>query len=101
MVLRWPSARMLFAMAVAMASASVGNQAHAQSSDDDSDRIPGLPETSIATSLPRALADPGGIRSALGRDGITFHVNYIGEVLGNPVGGVSQGTFYDGRVELA
>jgi porin len=101
MVLRWPSARMLFAMAVAMASASVGNQAHAQSSDDDSDRIPGLPETSIATSLPRALVDPGGIRSALGRDGITFHVNYIGEVLGNPVGGVSQGTFYDGRVELA
>ena len=67
----------------------------------EDDRIPGLPESSIASSLPRELADPGGIRSALGREGITFHVNYIGEVLANPTGGVKQGTVYDGRLEFA
>jgi porin len=75
--------------------------AAAQTIEQESDRIPGLPESSIALSLPRELADPGGIRSALGREGITFHVNYIGEVLGNPTGGVQQGTFYDGRLEFA
>jgi hypothetical protein len=46
------------------------------------------------------LPTPGGIRSRLGREGITFHINYIGEGLGNPTGGVVQGTVYDGRLEL-
>ena len=30
-----------------------------------------------------------------------YAVNYIGEVLGNPVGGFQQGTRYDGRLEVA
>ena len=72
---------------------------HAQS--EESGRIPGVPDPSIATSLPRALADPGGIRSGLAAHGIEIGVNYIGEVLGNPTGGFKQGTFYDGRLELA
>ena len=42
----------------------------------------GIPTPSIASSFPQELADPGGIRSALARRGITFGVNYIGEVLG-------------------
>ncbi len=87
--------RQLAAMTLCIA---VSGPAH---SGDEDDRIPGLPESSIASSLPRELADPGGIRSALGREGITFHVNYIGEGLGNPTGGVKQGAFYDGRLELA
>jgi porin len=73
----------------------------AQTAEEESGRIPGLPEPSIATSLPRALADPGGVRSRLGREGVTFHVNYIGEGLANPTGGVKQGAVYDGRLELA
>jgi porin len=83
--------------AITVASATV---AFAQSNDEDG-RIPGIPEPSIASSLPRELGDPGGVRSALGQRGIKFGVNYIGEVLGNPTGGVKQGTFYDGRLELA
>jgi len=58
----------------------------------------GIPTPSIASSFPQELADPGGIRSALARRGITFGVNYIGEVLGNPDGGVKQSTYYDGRL---
>lgn len=60
----------------------------------------GLPEPSIATSLPRDLADPHGVRSALGRGGVIFGINYIGEVFGNPTGGYQQGAVYDGRLEL-
>jgi porin len=102
MVLPRPCAQVLFAMAAAIAAAAgLSDWAQAQTIEQDGDRIPGVPESSIATSLPHELADPGGVRSALGRDGVTFHVNYIGEVLGNPVGGVKQGTFYDGRLELA
>ena len=44
---------------------------------------------------------PAGVRSALGREEVTFQVNYIGDVLGNATGGVRQSTFYDGRLELA
>src|SRR4029079_19786876 len=72
---------------------------HAQS--EESGRILGVPDPSIATSLPRALADPGGIRSGLAAHGIEIGVNYIGEVLGNPTGRFKRGTFYDGRLELA
>ncbi len=86
---------------VAMAAAMAVTPALAQTSNPEGGRIPGLPEPSIGTSLPRALADPGGVRSALAKRGVTFAVNYIGEVLANPTGGYRQGAFYDGRLELA
>jgi porin len=90
---------------VAAGIAAVAGMIHAASAqtiDPESDRIPDpVDEPSIATSLPPALADPGGVRSSLGGEGVTFHVNYIGEVLSNPTGGVAQGSFYDGRLELA
>jgi porin len=85
----------------AMVAALLSWPAMAQTAEEESGRIPGLPETSIASSLPRELADPGGIRSALGRRGVTYHINYIGEGLDNPTGGVVQGGVYDGRLELA
>ncbi|MDH4981560.1 carbohydrate porin [Hyphomicrobium sp. D-2] len=75
--------------------------ARAQTAEQEADRIPGLPEPSIAMNFPRAFGDPTGIRSALAGRGVTFAVNYIGEVLGNPTGGIAQGTFYDGRLEFA
>ena len=92
----------LVAMGAALPAApAMIDRAAAQTIEEESGRIPGRPEPSIASSLPRALADPGGVRSVLGREGVTFHVNYIGDVLGNPTGGIAQGTFYDGRLELA
>lgn len=63
------------------------------------DGIPGIPDPSIATSLPSALADPAGVRSALGRRGITFGANYIGEVFGTVSGGINHNGYYDGRLE--
>ena len=62
---------------------------------------PGIPEPSIAVNFPRDFGDPGGVRTALAGRGITYAINYIGEVLGNPVGGFVQGTRYDGRLEVA
>lgn len=86
---------------IATAAAVVGGgPALAQSLELQSGRIPGLPEPSIGSSLPRELADPGGVRSALAKRGITFGLNYIGEVFGNPTGGYRQGAVYDGRFEL-
>ncbi len=61
----------------------------------------GIPDPSIATSLPPDLADPGGVRAAFASRGVTFGVNYIGEVFGNSSGGVKRGTYYDGRLEVA
>lgn len=74
--------------------------AMAQTLEQQGGRIPGLPEPSIGSSLPRELADPAGVRSALARRGILFGLNYIGEAFANPTGGYQQGGVYDGRVEL-
>jgi len=59
----------------------------------------GVPDPSIATSLPPRLADPGGHRAALAKRGVTYGLNYIGEVIGVPSGGVKRGSQYDGRLE--
>ncbi len=68
--------------------------------DEKSDGPPtGIPNPSIATSLPKQ-GDPFGSRAALAGIGITGGVNYIGEVLGNASGGIKRGAIYDGRVEL-
>lgn len=65
------------------------------------DEVPtGIPDPSIATSLPPALGDPGGIRRGLAAHGISAGANYTGEVLGNVSGGLKQSTHYDGLLEL-
>ena len=72
--------------------------AHDQALADDAAEkgLPtGIPDESIATSLP-SNRDPAGIRQALSGAGITFSVTYTGEVLGNPSGGFRHGTLYDG-----
>lgn len=98
--LRRPIGRSGALLAIAVAANADGGTAVAQSIDAESGRIPGLPEPSIGSSLPRRLADPGGVRSALARRGVLFGLNYIGEVFGNPTGGFRQGAVYDGRFEL-
>ena len=77
------------------------SQAFADEADGktDSSAPTGIPSPSIATSIP-ALADPGGIRSALAAKGVAFQLNYIGEALSDVSGGMRRGTIYDGRFEL-
>jgi porin len=87
-------APMCAAMAFAIAPAA------AQTIQEEGGRIPGIPEPSISTSLPEHLADPGGVRSRLGKHGIQYGINYIGEVLGNPTGGLKQSAHYTGRLEV-
>jgi len=73
----------------------------AQTIEPEGGRMPGLPDPSLATSLAPALADPGGVRRALAPAGITYAINYIGEVFGNPSGGIRRGTIYAGLLEVA
>lgn len=86
----------LAAVAVVMAL-----PAAAQTIEQEGDRVPGLPEPSIAINFPREFGDPAGVRSALAGRGVTYAINYIGEVLGNPVGGFVRKARYDGRLEVA
>lgn len=66
----------------------------------DTDVPTGIPDPSVATSLPADLADPGGIRKELAARGITTGANYIGEYFGVASGGLSRNDRYDGRLEL-
>ena len=86
--------------ALAAIAAVVALPAAAQTIEQEGDRIPGIPEASIAVNFPRDFGDPAGVRSALAGRGITFAVNYIGDVLGNPVGGFMQSTRYMGRLDI-
>jgi porin len=58
----------------------------------------GIPPKSIAAILPEN-GDPDGSRKALAARGITYELNYVGEVQGNVSGGVSRGVTYIGRLE--
>ena len=60
----------------------------------------GLPDPSIATSLPREFGDPGGVRSALAKHGILYGANYTGDVLGIVSGGVERSAHYAGLLEM-
>lgn len=79
-------------------TASIGLCTGAWAAEDEKGPTGGIPDPSIATSLP-GNGDPGGHRARLAERGITYQLNYIGEVLGNTSGGVSRGTVYDGRLE--
>ncbi|MCW2318773.1 hypothetical protein M2322_004342 [Rhodoblastus acidophilus] len=59
---------------------------------------PDLP--SILTSIP-TLAPVVEFKKQLMDQGVVLQLNYMGEALGNPSGGVRRGAVYDGRVELA
>jgi porin len=60
----------------------------------------GIPEDSALTSLWPSMATIGGIRPPLARSGISISPIYIGEVLGNPSGGIKQSTHYDGLLDV-
>jgi porin len=54
----------------------------------------GIPEQ-VVTKI-----DPGGIRAALAQRGVSIEGLYVGELFGNPTGGLRQGTEYNGVLEL-
>jgi porin len=53
-------------------------------------------QPSISGNLPGL----GDFKKALCDRGFNFQVNFIGEVFGNPIGGVKQGARYEQRIEL-
>lgn len=62
---------------------------------------PAVPPTeeTYSDSCPDPLTRDWGPRAALARSGVTVCLNYTGEVLGNPTGGVRRGAIYEGRLE--
>jgi len=96
-IVRRPSRRRPLAVASVLAVASIAMAD--QGKAEDGQPTTGIPTPSIATSFPKS-GDSIGSRAALARIGITFGINYAGEVLGNSSGGVKRGTIYDGRLEV-
>lgn len=60
----------------------------------------GVPEDSLLSSLGPSWASLGGLRPALANSGISIGGTYITDVLGNPSGGLKQGTHYDGLLDV-
>jgi porin len=93
-VRRW---RSLIGALLVMAGICAGLGAgplHAQNSSGNN----GIPDPSIATSLPYN-GDPTGARKWLAQRGITYNVIYTSDVLSNLSGGNRRGTIFQGKVE--
>lgn len=61
------------------------------------------PSAVLTTSVQDALGqygDPVGLRSILRSKGVEYSLTYIGEALGNPLGGVRRGSTYGGRLDF-
>ena len=60
--------------------------------------VTGISESSIAHNFPDKL-DAGGRRAALAARGISYGINYYGEVFGVVSGGIRRGSGYFGELE--
>ena len=58
----------------------------------------GIPDVSIATSLPHN-GDPGGYRKWLSQRGIVYGLEYTNDVLSNVRGGLRTGTIDQGKLQ--
>lgn len=90
------SAKNLRALTAALLLAT--SQAHTSQVHAADEPETGIPESSIAHNFPDKL-DAGGRRSALANRGITYGLNYAGEVLGVADGGIRTGARYFGQLE--
>src|SRR5262249_15068736 len=72
--------------------------AHAQEDKKTDDLKPADPDTGESTVEEATL---GLLPNPFEKDGVKFSVTYIGEVLGNPVGGLKQGKIYEDRINVA
>jgi porin len=95
--------RLLLCLVLGAASVVfAGNIAEAQDAVRDrpapsNEAPPPEPQASIASSIP-AL---GEFKKGLLDLGLNFQMNYTGEILGNPTGGVKQSAIYENLLELA
>lgn len=83
-------------MPAAAQDSNEGAVAAPQTSDSSAAGVGSSP--SIQSSLGK-YGDPGGLRAFLDSKGINYSFTYIGEVLGNPTGGLKQGATYEGRLD--
>src|SRR4051812_45485109 len=72
--------------------------AMAQEDKKTDDDKPADPDTGESTVEEKTLGLPP---NPLRQYGVKFAATYIGEVLGNPSGGLKQGAIYEGRLNLA
>lgn len=84
-------------------AACLGNLAHAQESLGNTPASTPAPDNGQLppNSISSSYAPLGAIKKSLLDLGYNFQVNYTGEVLDNPTGGVKQRTIYEQLVELA
>lgn len=82
--------------AAAMTSALCFGLASTVKAEDEATSKNGIPNPSIATSLPKG--EDSAVRAALADKGITYGVNYIGEIWSN-TGGLDQSVLPGGRLE--
>ncbi|MBR0823856.1 carbohydrate porin, partial [Bradyrhizobium liaoningense] len=76
----------------------LGATAYAQEDKKTDDLKPADPDTGESTVQETTL---GLLPNPFEKHGVKFAVTYIGEVLGNPVGGLKQGSIYEDRINFA
>ena len=84
------SRRRAGAVALAFLLTTMSARADSTTPGNSFDVFGSLPQT------PNLFGDLGGLRTALGKDGITLNLTETSEVLGNLTGGVRRGADYDG-----
>jgi porin len=77
---------------------SVAGLAHAQQDKKTDDLKPADPDTGESTVEETTL---GLLPNPLEKQGVKFAITYIGEVLGNPNGGLKAGSVYEDRINFA
>ncbi|MFQ3454856.1 hypothetical protein PMN64_16350 [Bradyrhizobium sp. UFLA01-814] len=76
---------------------AAGTAAAQEDKKTDEDK-PSDPDTGESTVEEKTL---GLLPNPLQKYGVKFAATYIGETLGNPSGGLKQGSVYEGRLNLA
>ena len=89
--------RRLGQLLLAAALLAAGTAAAQENKKTDDDK-PADPDTGESTVEEKTL---GLLPNPFQKDGAKFAATYIGEVLGNPSGGLKQGSVYEGRLNLA
>jgi porin len=89
------STRLLFGLLIGSLCANPA-RAQTQPSTPPAETDPGFTTGLFAPSRSNLLGDIGGLRTALGRVGVTLQIQDINETLGNVSGGIHQGADYDG-----
>lgn len=87
--------RILIALALLLSSPVVTSAQEDRKVDNDRPADPDTGESTVGETTLGVLPNP------FEKQGVKFAATYIGELLGNPSGGVRQGAIYEGRLNLA